>query len=131
MLYTDFLSRKNVFSQRQFLSQNSCIQRSLTFLTIFRQREVCSITVLMTKIIPEKTLSNKDAKISHFTTSLKSKLAQPAVEKSDVVVEVFWNKLLTRIIKAIINSDCFSQNRSFKSALKYSIKAIRPFNVFI
>ena len=58
MVYPDLLIRKDIFSQRVFLSQNNLrsIWRSLTFLTILEQREVRSITVQRTKKYPREKL---------------------------------------------------------------------------
>ena len=90
--------------------------RSLTFLTIFEQREVHSITVQRTKKIPEKNFGNKDAKIGHFHCFSDMKAGSASMMKVGCCVFLCSKKLL--IIKVIINSDCFFQNRSLKSAFE-------------
>ena len=63
-----------------------------------------------------KMFSNKDAKIGHFHCFPDVSCLSQHDESWALGPELFKKKLL--IIKVIINSDCFSQNRSMKSAFE-------------
>ena len=96
----------------------------VTCLTIFKQREVRSILVLIAKRKSQKKIfSDKDAKICHFHSFSEKQAGSASMTKVEccVMLELFWKKLL--ILKVIRISDCFSQNRSLKSDLKYSTKS--------
>ena len=61
------------------------------------------------KISQRNIFSNKDAKLGHFHCFPEMLAGSGSMTKADHYVQ---NCLL--IIKAIINSDCFSQNRPMK-----------------
>ena len=64
MVYSDFLIKENIFSHWQFSSQYSkrLTYTSLTFLTIFEQSEVSTITVRRMKKIPDNDFSQQRRK---------------------------------------------------------------------
>ena len=64
MAYSDFLIKENIFSRVQFSSQYNkrSTQVSLTFLTIFEQSEVSTITVQSMKKILHNDFSQQRRK---------------------------------------------------------------------